>query len=109
MAKSAAQRLRASLLRDPDHLGLATGDPRQLAGTVRYYHSFWARHFTKAEYPTLSCDLWAPYMSGYGGISIVMLPNGVIFYVFSDAEEFVFNDAVLETGKLAPLCAAGPN
>jgi hypothetical protein len=45
-------------------------------------------------------------MSGYGGISVVMLPNGVIFYVFSDAEEFVFNDAVLETSKVVPLCPA---
>jgi hypothetical protein len=98
--------LRESLFRDPKTEGLLTGDPRQRPGTVRYNHAFWARHYTTLEYPQLPCDLWVPYMSGYGGISIVMLPHGVIFYVFSDAEEFVFNDAVLETNKLMPLCPA---
>jgi hypothetical protein len=100
------QRLRESLFRDPKTEGLLTGDPRQRSGTVRYNHAFWARHYTTLEYPQLTCDLWVPYMSGYGGISVVMLPNGVIFYVFSDAEEFVFNDAVLETSKVVPLCPA---
>jgi hypothetical protein len=98
------QRLRESLFRDPKAEGLLTGDPRQLLGTVRYNHAFWARHYTPLEYPQLPCDLWVPYMSGYGGISIVMLPNGVVFYIFSDAEEFVFNDAVLETNTIMPLC-----
>ncbi|MGD0647001.1 MAG: hypothetical protein ABR971_03330 [Acidobacteriaceae bacterium] len=100
------KRLRESLFREPGTTGLTTNDPRQVADTVHYNHAFWGRHFTRLEYPQLSCDFWAPYMSGYGGISIVMLPNGITFYVFSDADEFIFNDAVLETNKLAPLCPA---
>jgi len=103
------QRLRESLFRDPHTNGLMTGDPRQVLGTVHYNHAFWARRYTQLEYPQLSCDVWAPYMSGYGGISIVMLPHGAVFYVFSDAEEFVFNDAVLEINKFAPLCPAKPD
>jgi hypothetical protein len=99
-----AKRLRESLFRVSASEGLLTGDPRQVLGTVRYNHGFWARHFTRLEYPQLPCDVWAPYMSGYGGISIVMLPHDTVFYVFSDAEEFVFNDAVLEINKLSPLC-----
>jgi hypothetical protein len=47
-------------------------------------------------------------MSGYGGNTIMMLPNGTLFYVFSDAEEFVFDAAVLETNKIVPLCPAKP-
>jgi hypothetical protein len=100
------QRLRESLFRDATHLGLVTNNPRERAGTVRYNHTFWGREFTSAEYPQLSCDVWGPHMSGYGGNTIMMLPNGVVFYVFSDAEEFVFDTAVLETNKLAPLCPA---
>ena len=100
------QRLAESLFRTSAALGLPTGDPRQVLGTVRYNHAFWARQLTQLEYPQLRCDVWVPYMSGYGGITIAMLPGGAVFYVFSDAEEFVYNDALLETGKLTPLCPA---
>jgi len=98
------KRLRESLFREPGTAGLTANDARQVADTVHYNHAFWGRHFTQLEYPQLSCDFWAPYMSGYGGISIFMLPNGIVFYVFSDADEFIFNDAVLETNKIKPFC-----
>ena len=34
----------------------------------------------------LGCDdsLWVAYMSGYGGINIVFLPNDMVYYYFSD-------------------------
>ena len=49
-------------------------------------------------------DLWVPYMSGYGGISVALLPNGATFYIFSDDNEFYWGAAANEANKLAPYC-----
>ena len=38
-------------------------------------------------------------MSGYSGITTVMMPNGVTYYYFSDKEEFSWYNAVHETNK----------
>ena len=43
-------------------------------------------------------------MSGYGGNVVALLPNGTIFYRFSDGNEFPWIDTVLELAKLAPPC-----
>ena len=43
-------------------------------------------------------------MSGYGGITVVMAPNGATYYYFSDNEEFSWYNAVHEANKLSPYC-----
>ena len=43
-------------------------------------------------------------MAGYGGNLVVMLPNGVEYYYFSDSWAWDFGPAVVEVGKLRPLC-----
>jgi hypothetical protein len=48
--------------------------------------------------------LLAIFQTSYSGIEIVMLPNGVTYYYFSDNGEFVWYPAVAEAAKLAPLC-----
>ncbi len=40
--------------------------------------------------------------SGYGGITVAMMPNGPIYYYFSDNEEFVWAYAMEEANKLQP-------
>jgi hypothetical protein len=52
------------------------------------------------------CDspLWIPFMSGYGGISIAMLPNGSVYYVFSDGAHFKWADAAIESHSIKPFC-----
>ncbi len=65
-----------------------------------YSNSVWAKYLTVAG----GCQIYAPYMSGYGGIQFVMLPNDVIYYYVSDNNEFVWDKALLEAEKLAPLC-----
>jgi hypothetical protein len=61
---------------------------------------------TAAEFPQYSCDFWIPYMSGYGGITILLLPNGATYYVFSDANEFKWYNAVHEINRIKPFCAS---
>jgi hypothetical protein len=72
--------------------------------TYRYHNYFWARHMTPAEFPQYHCDFWIPLMSGYGGNSVLFLPNRATFYIFSDGEEWEWFGAVSEINKIAPFC-----
>jgi hypothetical protein len=72
--------------------------------TFRYHNQFWAKHMTTAEFPQYHCNFWVPFMSGYGGNTVLLLPNGVTYYLFSDGNEFIWYTAVNEINKIAPLC-----
>ncbi len=50
------------------------------------------------------CEVMIPFMSGYGGIQFVMLPNDVIYYYVSDNDEFNWDTTAIELGKLTPYC-----
>jgi hypothetical protein len=92
--------LAASLQRDPNDRGLnTTGVP-----VFNYRNGFWAREWTPAENRRYTCTFWTPFMSGYGGITVVMIPNGSTYYYFSDNNEFAWYDAVNESNKLFPMC-----
>jgi hypothetical protein len=43
-------------------------------------------------------------MSGYGGITVAMAPNGATYYITGDKEEFIWKDQITETNKLSPMC-----
>jgi len=92
--------LAASLQRDPNDRGLnTTGLP-----VFKYRNGFWAREWTKSENRRYTCSFWTPFMSGYGGITVVLIPNGSVYYYFSDNNEFTWYDAVNESNKLISLC-----
>ena len=74
-----------------------TGSP-----VLKYNNGFWARQFTSADGYT--CSFYTPFMSGYGGITVEMMPNGATYYYFSDNEEFAWTNAVSESNKLIPQC-----
>lgn len=82
--------------------GTQNADGTVSAGGYRYSNGLWA-------YPTTSqvpgCALRVPFMSGYGGITIAMMPNGATYYYVSDAGQFSWAAAIAELNKLAPMCA----
>jgi hypothetical protein len=85
--------------------GPRTTDHGLPPGTGFFYNDgFWAKHFTPADFPQDKCSFWVPFMSGFGGITIAMLPNGATYWYFSDNDEFSWYDAVHEAAKLAPVC-----
>jgi hypothetical protein len=47
---------------------------------------------------------WIPFMSGFGGISVVMLPSGIVYYYVSDNAEFRWARAVAEAHRIGPVC-----
>lgn len=94
--------LAASLQQDPADRGYAT------TGSVpfMYNNGFWAKQFTSAD--GLACDVWVPFASGYGGITVALLPNGVTYYYFSDNFEYSWSDAVTEIDRSIASLDSGP-
>lgn len=74
---------------------------------IRYSNGFWARKISDV----LSCkhETWLPIMSGYGGISIVLLPDNRTFYYVSDSGIFTWIKAIIELDKIQPICSGATN
>jgi Beta-lactamase len=95
--------LNAAMQRDPNDRGVATN------GTIinqRYNDGIWGKQMTRAEFPNsgYGCDFWVPRMSGYGGIVVLMMPNGATYWYFSDNNEFAWYDAIQAANKLKSMC-----
>lgn len=89
--------LAAALQRDPANPGLPAG-----GADYRYKGGFWARDIG----PLLGCGqpLWVPFMSGYGGISVVLLPGDMVFYYFGDSGVFDWAPAAVEAARMKRIC-----
>jgi hypothetical protein len=90
--------LAAALQRDPAHPGLPAG-----GAAYRYKAGFWARDISGP----LGCSrpVWAPFMSGFGGISVVLLPGGVTYYSFGDGGVFDWAPAAVEAARIKDMCS----
>jgi hypothetical protein len=89
--------LAAALQRAPNDPGLPAGD-----ATLRYNNGFWAYN---AQGPLNCADpVWIPLMSGYGGIIVALMPNGVTYYYVSDGHEHLWARAARAAAAIAPLC-----
>jgi hypothetical protein len=103
-AAGGAQLLHPGMLADamqqnPADRGLSTANQ-----PFMYNNGFWAREFTPSQFPEYSCTFWTPFMSGFGGITVVMMPNGSTYYYFSDNNEFAWFSAVSESNKIVSHC-----
>ncbi len=91
-----SKELNAAMQRKPTDRGV---DP--LPG-FKYNNGFWA-HEIKAN---IGCrnDTWIPFMSGYGGIGILLLPNNTTYYFFSDNDTYLWMRAAQESHRIRSLC-----
>ena len=82
----------------------APNDPGLTASTkdFRYNNSFWAWN----AQAVLGCakPTWIPFMSGYGGIVVAMMPTGITYYYVSDGGTYKWAKAAAEANKIAPYC-----
>ncbi len=69
---------------------------------LRYSNGFWARKVS--DFLGCKKETWLPFMSGYGGISIVLLPDGREFYYVSDSGKFSWRSAIKELHKIKAIC-----
>lgn len=91
--------LDASLQRDPLDRGLVTPG----STPFRYNNAFWARDFSSADSAAYTTPFSVPFMSGFGGITVALMPNGTTYYMFSDNNEFGWTAVVAESHKIASM------
>ena len=67
-----------------------------------YSHGFYAIDLGEA----LNCEApyWVPMMSGYGGISVAVLPGGMTYYYFSDGNVHQWVRPLRALHQITPLC-----
>ncbi len=93
----ATDELSAALqLRDTDR-GLPAGSP-----DFRYNNGLWA--WRMSDLPGCPAPVWIPFMSGYGGITIALFPNGMSYYYFSDGGTFRWRRAALAAHRMRSFC-----
>lgn len=93
--------LNAAMQQDPQARGL----PVASLPEFRYQHGFWARNVQ----PLVGCahPTWVPFMSGYGGLSVVLFPNGSVYYNVADdgkLASFDWGKVTAEARKLGDFC-----
>jgi hypothetical protein len=87
---------------------LATASPAGLAAgssADRYHNGFWYYDLNQDSHG-FGCGTakWVPYMSGFGGISVVLFPNGMVYYNFSDGDDMTWITTAVELDKIASMC-----
>ncbi len=66
-----------------------------------YNNGFWAKDLSA---DTGCSNLYVPFMSGYGGITVALLPNNSVYYYFSDNDEFLWSSAAVESHNIRSFC-----
>jgi hypothetical protein len=89
--------LSAALQKNAADRGLKAGDKR-----LRYNNGFWG--WNAKDFVGCKVDTWLPFMSGFGGISVVMMPGGTVYYYFSDSGKHLFGGPVALLSKIKPIC-----
>ncbi len=69
---------------------------------LAYSHGFWGVDAT--GWIGCSTSTWIPFMSGYGGIVVALLPNGGVYYFFTDSNQHGFRKAAVEANKVLNFC-----
>ncbi|MFI0163502.1 hypothetical protein [Streptomyces sp. NPDC017095] len=88
-----------AMQQNPENRGITT-TADTTGRTYQYQDGLWARRFTSADDPVFTSPVYVPFMSGFGGITVAMLPNGATYYYFSDNDEFGWSAAAAQAYKL---------
>ena len=92
----------AEALRLTDNRGLPTGD-RTRYGDTTYLMSFWADAYRTGN----GKYFLIPYMSGYGGNRLVLAPNGVSSFRFTDSMNYDTVPLIRATEAVQPFPGQG--
>ena len=71
---------------------------------LAYNFGFWGLEVGHS----LSCqkDKWMPFMSGFGGISVILYSPDIFYYHFADDYKYQWLSVVKELNKQFPVCGA---
>jgi hypothetical protein len=94
-----ATKLAEALYRTSVDSGLPLGRTYR-AGEARYQLSFWSMPYRTST----GCFLQIPYMAGFGGNLVVLLPDRVSAFRFADAMSYDVEGMILAGEAIRPLC-----
>ncbi len=66
----------------------------------KYNNSVWSRPIQVPDGGAGTKEIWVRQMLGYGGIGVLMLPNGAVFYYFGDGDDHEWLRSAREAYKL---------
>ena len=89
--------LAAALQKAPNDRGLPAPAP-----PLGYNSGFWS--LDVQAYGSCASSIVIPFMSGFGGLAAVMIPNGTAYYYISDGGAYAWARAALATESIAPFC-----
>jgi hypothetical protein len=95
-----AAMIKDALYRSNVMTGLATGRTNRF-GEERYSMAFWSIPYRTKE----GCRFQIPYMSGFGGNLVILLPNGVSAFRFADGLNYGKEAMILAGEAVRPFCA----
>ena len=49
-------------------------------------------------------SFFQPYFSGFGGIRMVLVPNGITYWYVSDGGQYEMANEIREVGIIEPIC-----
>jgi CubicO group peptidase (beta-lactamase class C family) len=88
----------AEALYQTDVTGLPTGESNEY-GNAMYHLAFWSM-----PYRTASGDFYQiPYMSGYGGNHVALMPNGITAFRFTDSHIYGIDSMVRVADRIRPF------
>lgn len=73
------------------------------SSNIYYNNGLWSAKFSK-EIFNCEEDIYVPFMSGFGGITVVFLPNSMMYYYISDNYTFSWYSAVYAAHEIKPIC-----
>lgn len=79
---------------------------RAIIDSQRYKNGFWA--WNAGANVGCDDDLFVPAMSGYGGLTLALMPNGQTYYYISDGYAFAWARAANASHNDTPFCEAKP-
>jgi Beta-lactamase len=94
-----ARKLAEALYRASPDSGLPLGRTYR-DGEARYHLSFWSIPYRTST----GCFFQIPYMAGYGGNLVALLPNGVSAFRFADAMSYDVEGMILAGETIRPFC-----
>lgn len=93
------QLLRSAMQQPNAPINRSAGEPN-----LAYNNGFWALEVGGA----LGCDepRWIPFMSGFGGITVALISDDLLYYNFSDNHQYVWLNIIKELNKQFDICEA---
>ncbi len=68
----------------------------------QYQAGFWK--FNLNNYNICQQKQWLPFLSGYGGISVLLFPNKMVYFSFTDGYQHLWKNAALALNNIMPYC-----